>query len=297
MASEAVVNAIAKQDWLDDLGEPLQKAIRAAFAGDGGHALKNFLHGLWFGHPLHPALTAIPVGAWTVATALDAMETLSGRKELRAGADAAVAVGLIGAVASAVTGLTDFSEIDGRARKVGVVHGVANVIATSLYTASYVMRKSKKRDKGVALSMLGLAIAGFSAHLGGHLSFGEQIGVDHTATANAAEPQNFTQVATLSDLEEGTPKRVTREGVAILLVRRGERVHAITETCPHLGGPLSEGKLRGNVIECPWHGSKFNVTDGRVVDGPSTFPARCFDVRIRDGSVEVRAASKQAAAP
>jgi nitrite reductase/ring-hydroxylating ferredoxin subunit/uncharacterized membrane protein len=294
MASESMVNAIAKYDVLDDAAQPLQELIRAAFKGDSGRALKNFLHGLWLGHPLHPAFTDIPIGAWSVALAFDALERLTGRRELRAGADAAIGIGLLGAAGSAITGLTDFSEIDGRARRVGIVHGVVNVIATSLYLASYTMRKKQRRDAGIALSMLGFLIAGFSANLGGHLVFGEQVGVDHTATADATEPKEFTRVAVFDELEQRKPKHVTRNGVAILLMRSGDHVYAITDTCPHLGGPLSEGKLHGNTIECPWHGSQFRLEDGRCVNGPSTFPARCFEVRVRDGNVEVRAATKQA---
>ena len=78
--------------------------------------------------------------------------------------------------------------------------------------------------------------------------------------------------------------------MAVLLVKRGERIFAITETCPHLGGPLSEGKLVGDAIQCPWHNSELALEDGHVVNGPTTFPARCFDVRVREGQIEVRAA-------
>jgi nitrite reductase/ring-hydroxylating ferredoxin subunit/uncharacterized membrane protein len=296
MGSETVINAIAKQDWLEDLSGPLQAAIRNAFRDDAGQVVKDLLHGVWLGHPLHPVLTDIPVGAWTVAMVLDALEGLSGNKGLAEGADVAVGIGLLGAVGSAVTGVTDWSESEGRGKRIGLMHGLLNAVATGLYATSYAMRKSKRRQSGVALSMLGFAISGMSAYLGGHLVFGEQLGVDHTATPNATEPQDYTAVMASAALPEGTPARVEVKGVGVLLVRRGEQIFAITETCSHLGGPLSEGKLEGNVIQCPWHGSRFHLEDGTVDRGPATFPARCFDVRVQNGQIEVRAASKQAAA-
>ncbi|HEY2090639.1 MAG TPA: Rieske 2Fe-2S domain-containing protein [Thermoanaerobaculia bacterium] len=278
---QSIANLIDEQDWLDTL-DPIQKLFREL-----PKELKNALHGVWLQHPLHPALIAIPVGAWTVAAVLDALD-------IRA-ADTAIGIGILGALGSAVTGLTDWSETDYRAKKIGAVHGSMNVIATALYTASWIMRgNDERRRSAVALSMLGFAIANASAWLGGHLVFGEQVGVDHTATADSTKPEKFTAVVDDSALQEGKPARVLADGIAVCLVKRGEKIYAITDTCPHLGGPLSEGKLNGDVIQCPWHGSELSIVDGHVVNGPTTYDARCFDVRVRAGKVEVRAATKQA---
>lgn len=288
MASEALLNVIERQDFLEQASEAIQPAVTNAFksAGAAGQEVKNFLHGTWLGHPLHPVLTDVPVGAWTAALALDAMETISGRKELSAGADAAIAVGLVGALGSAVTGLTDWSDTYGRARKVGLLHGLLNAGATVLYTTSLVMRRRKKRSAGLGLAMLGYAATSAAAYLGGHLVYGEQIGVDHTAAQEM--PNEFVAVLGESELGEGEMKKVEANGVPVLLVRRGGEIHAIAHTCSHLGGPLSEGKLEGDVVQCPWHGSRFNIRDGSVVDGPATFPQPCFETRVREGQIEVR---------
>src|SRR5207302_5588050 len=122
--------------WIEETAKPLQKAVRDAFVGPAGRELKNFLHGTWLGHPLHPVLTDIPVGAWTAALALDALESISGRKECGSAADLAIGVGLLGAVGSAITGITDWSETDGPARRAGMLHGLLNLAATTLYTTS-----------------------------------------------------------------------------------------------------------------------------------------------------------------
>lgn len=285
MGSEPLINAIAKIDWLDAIADPLQPAVRNLL----GRELKNALHGTWLGHPLHPVLTDVPVGAWTAALVLDVL----GADDA---ADIAIGVGLLGAIGSAVTGLTDWSETDGRGRKVGVMHAVLNVVSTGLYATSLAMRRSREsRTSGVALSTLGYIIASGAAYLGGHLVYGEQIGVDHTATADNKKPAKFTKIMADADLREDKPTYAEADGVGIVLVKRNGRIFALTNTCPHLGGPLAEGKLVGDAIQCPWHQSELALDDGHVVNGPTTFAARCFDVRVRSGQIEVRAANKQAA--
>ena len=295
MSNEIIFDTIAKQEWLEAASDPISKAIRNLFPGDAGRAINNALHGTWLGHPLHPVLTDIPVGAWTLAMIFDALDGLGASKDFRAGADFAIGFGLLGAVGSAVTGATDWSETDGRGKTIGLMHGLLNVAATSLYTASYFMRKKKKqRSAGIALSMLGFTVANAAAYLGGHLVFGEQLGVDHTATADANQPEDFHPAIAEDKLTENSPRRVQIQETAVVLVKRAGRIFALNATCPHLGGPLDEGKLVGDAIQCPWHGSELALEDGHVVNGPTTFPARCYEVRIRNGMVEIRAARKQA---
>ena len=288
MVTEALIKTVERQEVLDQLSDKIQPLVSNAFesTGPAGREVKNFLHGTWLGHPLHPALTDIPLGAWTAALALDAMESISGRKELGAGADVAIAVGLVGAAGSAVTGLTDWSEINGRARKVGLLHGLLNVGATALYATSLVLRRKDMRGAGRGFAMLGYAVSSTAAYLGGHLVFSEQIGVNHAAAQEL--PKEFVPVLADAELRESEMKRVDAGGVPVLLVRREGEVCALANTCSHLGGPLSEGKLEGDVVQCPWHGSRFNVRDGTVVDGPATFPQPCFEARVREGQIEVR---------
>lgn len=282
---------IEQASVLDPVANAVEKGVNAVLPGG---PVKDALHGVWLGHPLHPAITDIPVGAWTVALICDTAEAVSGNRKMGAAADVSIAIGLLGAAGSAVTGLADWSETDSRAKKIGAVHGVLNVAATALYTASWILRgRAKRRRTARTLSALGYAIAGASAYLGGHLVMGEQVGVDHTATADVTQPEKYTKVVEEEKLRENKPLRVVADGVAICLVRRDGEIHAITDTCPHLGGPLSEGKLRGDAIECPWHGSQLSIVDGHVVNGPTTYAARVFDVRVRAGQIEVRARKQE----
>ncbi|MFP5264794.1 MAG: Rieske 2Fe-2S domain-containing protein [Blastocatellia bacterium] len=292
MSSNVAIDLIDRQGWLDQVADTLQPAIAETFqsAGAVGQKVEDFLHGTWLGHPLHSVLTDIPVGAWTAALVLDAMDEMSEGKKFGRGADAAVAVGIVGAVASAVTGLTDWHKTDGTARRVGVTHGLMNATALALYATSLVCRRSNDRRAGRGLSFLGYAIASASAYLGGHLVYSEQVGVDHTA--NQRPPKEFVPVMAEAELREGELRRAEAGDMPVLLARRGGRIFAIAETCSHFGGPLAEGKLEGDSVRCPWHGSLFSLEDGRVLEGPSVHTQPCFDVRVRDGQIEVRAANR-----
>src|SRR3954470_14797129 len=163
MAVDFPVDVVERQQWLEPVESGLQRAVAGTFdsAGAAGRVARNFLHGVWLGHPLHPVLTDIPIGAWTAALVLDAAD----RKD----ADWAIQVGLIGAVGAAVTGLTDWQATDGPARRVGLVHGLLNVTATALFTASLVCRKRRERSTGRTLAALGYGVAMAAAYLGGHL--------------------------------------------------------------------------------------------------------------------------------
>jgi nitrite reductase/ring-hydroxylating ferredoxin subunit len=106
-------------------------------------------------------------------------------------------------------------------------------------------------------------------------------------------PEKFLAVLPEADLENDKPTRVTHNGVPILLVRRGGRVFAMAETCSHFSGPLSEGKLIGDSIACPYHFSRFALEDGRVLDGPAVHPQPCLEVRIHNSQIELRKPSAE----
>ena len=198
---------------------------------------------------------------------------------------------MAGATAATLAGLTDWQATDGAARRVGVTHGLLNVTATALYTASLWQRSRRNRETGRLLAYVGFAIGAASAWLGGNLVFGKQIGVNH-ATGEGL-PEEWTPVPDTPDLPEGEPRRVEVNGVKVLLLRRGGEIFAIAETCSHLGGPLSEGKVEGDTVVCPWHGSQFCVRDGSVVSGPATYPQPALETRLCDGRIEVRVRSKE----
>ena len=281
---------VANQPWLDAVGKPLSEAVRALFenAGPAGASAKNALHGVWLGHPLHPVFTDIPIGAWTAALALDAKEATSGDAAFGRAADFAVAVGLVGAAGAAVTGLNDWSETEGRSRRLGLLHGLLNVTATALIAGSYALRRSGSRSAGRAATLAGFGVALGAAYLGGSLVYRERIGVTHAAVA---EPEEFTPVLESAALPDNSMRKATVEDASFVVVRQGEQVCALAHSCAHLGGPLSEGTLKDGSVVCPWHGSEFALEDGHVLNGPATEPQPCFQVREQAGRIELRGQS------
>ncbi|HET9165146.1 MAG TPA: DUF2231 domain-containing protein [Candidatus Angelobacter sp.] len=271
------------------LDEKIQKAIDKALYANGNPAAqkaRNFLNGTWLGEPLHVVLKDVPIGAWTVAMVFDALEMINGRFEFATAADASIAIGLAGAAGAAVTGVTDWSDVDPPARRLGLTHGLLNIGATALFATSLILRRRKARNQGRGFAALGYALMAFASHLGGKLVYEQRVGVDRTA--GQTFPEKFTAVLPESKLPENTPTRAMHQGVPILLVRRGERLFAMAETCSHFSGPLSEGKLEGDSIVCPYHASRFALEDGRVINGPAVHPQPCLEVRVRDGQIEVR---------
>jgi nitrite reductase/ring-hydroxylating ferredoxin subunit/uncharacterized membrane protein len=281
---DAAVERVERQEWLEPVAEQLQRSVRGAYEAGGeiGRRIRDALHGTWLGHPLHPVLTDVPIGAWSVAAVADVI----GRdRRADAVADAAIGIGLIGAVGAAITGLTDWQHTTANDRRVGLVHGLLNVSATALYATSLVLRRRGDRGGGRAVGGLAFTIALGAAYLGGHLVYRKRIGVDH---APHAAWDDFVAALPESALRESTARRVEVRGVPIVLVRRAGRVSALAEQCAHLGGPLSEGEIDDVSIRCPWHGSRFGLDDGAVLEGPSTFSQPCFETRLRDGQIEVR---------
>jgi len=284
MIGRETVDTIDRETWLNQLGGDLQKYLADTVSrfGPTGQQVSNALHGVWFGHPLHPALTDVPIGAWTVALILDMLGD-----DVAPAADTAVGIGLVGAMGAALTGANDWRHTDERAFRVGLMHGLLNSGAASLYVTSLLARKSGARGLGKATSLLGYSLMTFSAYLGGDLIMDQRIGVNHATTEGL--PEDFEPVLDATDLAEGQMKRVDVGNIPILLVRSSGQVLALTNTCSHLGGPLSDGKLEDGCVTCPWHGSRFKLTDGRVVDGPATFPVPALEARVWEGRIEVRA--------
>lgn len=271
------------------IDETVQKFVdRTLYAGGRPTAqkIRNFLNGTWLGNPVHVVLSDVPIGAWTVALVFDALCGIRNRGEFELAADTSVAIGLVAAAGTALTGVADWSDVDPPARRLGLIHGLLNIGATALFATSLVLRKKKSRASGRIAAAAGYALLSYSAHLGGKMVYEHRVGVDRTD--GQVFPEDFVAVLADSELVDGKPTRAMYDGTPILLVRRGERVFALAETCSHFSGPLSEGKLVDDSIECPYHASRFALDDGRVINGPAVHPQPCLDARSWQGKIEVR---------
>lgn len=280
-AAHELFDRVAGLEAADAPAQTIGKAVRDAIPPG---PVKDALSGTWLGHALHPLATDLPIGTWTSALLLD---WLGGKRSEQA-ADRLIAVGLAAVVPAAATGLSEWadSEVgDPPVRRLGLVHATANVTASALFAASLAARKQGARGRGKALGLAGAGALAVGGWLGGHLAYAQGIGVDQTAFEDVEE--GWTPVLRESELPEGESLYAEVKGVGLLLARSGGAVYALHNRCAHRGGPLDEGELHDGCVTCPWHGSVFRLADGSVERGPSAYRQPSWEVRVRDGVIEV----------
>ena len=282
---------VEKQGWLDGPSEVVQGWVLKLYEvlGAPGATLKSMMHGTKpVGHPLHPALISVPLGAFAVMVLADWLAILTRAIPSEVGPFALI-VGILGMLAAAVTGYTDYTGTYGKERRYATVHGATMTLLLVAMLVSLALRYGHSATlffTGVLVSTAAYLVMLWGAYLGGHLSFGFGTMVNHNAFAEGVT--EWTEVGPVKKFPEGKPVRVTAGDMAVMVVRLSGTLNAIAATCSHAGGPLEEGTFEGDIVTCPWHGSKFCVADGRVENGPATFDQPAFLVREERGKVEVR---------
>ncbi|HEX2064670.1 MAG TPA: Rieske 2Fe-2S domain-containing protein [Acidimicrobiales bacterium] len=276
-----LVERLGRVERLDAAAKPTSKAVGSAVAP---RPVKDTLSGSWLGHPLHPLLTDIPIGAWVGSLVLD----LVGGRRSQDAADQLIGLGVVAALPTAATGLSDWSDTLGAERRIGFVHAVANVSAVACYSAAYVVRRRGSRATGMALSLAGAALVTVGGYLGGHLSYSRGVNVNRNAWEHGVD--EWAPVVAETELRDGEPVVVQAGDMPVLVVRQNGSIHAIADRCGHAGGPLHEGTFEDGCVVCPWHQSTFRLADGGVVHGPATMAQPAYDVRVEDGTVMVRSA-------
>jgi nitrite reductase/ring-hydroxylating ferredoxin subunit/uncharacterized membrane protein len=290
MSLLAFLDRIADAPTFDKVIEPGRRAVQGALP----RPVRDFLHGTWLGHPLHPVMMHVPVGAWMSAGMLDLVP------RLRPAATVLIGTGVAAAVPTALAGAVDWSEQEIGVKRLGLLHAAANTVALGLYAGALVARARGRGTLGVLLSYAGLGVATGSAAIGGHMSYSQSSGVSHATTAAQALTTDWIDLGPLDDLPEGRPALRTggSDGAAVPLtaVRRGARVDVFVGRCSHLSGPLHEGtveEIRGSsCLVCPLHGSAFDLDTGAPRRGPAANLQEKLEVRMEAGRVMARLASR-----
>src|SRR6266567_7905292 len=208
----------APQSFTERLSDSLQHWIGIIVGSQRKppRRLKSLLNGTWFGHPLHPVITDVPITAWMLTAIFDIIWLISHTPWAAYGALVTVIVGLLGALGAIVTGLTDWSDTYGAERRVGLNHALFNASATILYLVSFLLRLLAGPGDGVAAAILGfvgLACVFYAGYLGGEMVFTKGTGVNHTAWETASE--DYEAVMPLESVEENKLYRVTVAGVPV----------------------------------------------------------------------------------
>ncbi len=169
---DEAVGRLEQAKVLDGPAGAVQAVGRPLVSGRVGEVLR----GEPIGHPLHPALVAVPMGAWMSASLID----LTGGDA--AAARRLVGLGVLAALPAAAAGAADWLRTSGEERRVGFVHAGLNDVALGLYAASWRSRAGGRRAKGTALALAGSGLLLASGWLGGHLAYRRGVGVAASAT-------------------------------------------------------------------------------------------------------------------
>ena len=224
-------------------------------------------------------------GAWGFRVAA----ALSENNDLKTVSRYLVPTGLVAGLVAAVPGLVDYlgsvpprSSANDRAIK----HALFNVGSLALFGLSWLADRKRRQVLPLMFETAGTATLCVGGWMGGTLAYRNQIGVDHRY-ANAgkwqeervdAEEPNALEAAA-HGLEMNQMKLVHAGSKRVAIARTGKGYAAFQDRCTHKGGPLSDGVLMCGTVQCPWHGSQFDVHTGEVKAGPAEMKIETYDVR------------------
>jgi nitrite reductase/ring-hydroxylating ferredoxin subunit/uncharacterized membrane protein len=265
-------------------------------------ALKDFLEGKAWRSPLHPALVHLPIALFPISVLLDvAGWIIPGTDGLVRGAFGCIIAGLVTGLVAGASGMVDYTDIrdDHPAKKTATLHMILNLVALGLFGASAGLRygaldAERTATAPLVTSVVALVVLSYSGYLGGHLVYGDGIGVGrHRRRTRLPEATIVTNpnegdavpVANENSLAEGETLRVEISGVIVTIARADGALYAVQEFCTHRYGPLSEGTLLGCEVVCPWHNSRFDLRTGKVTHGPAKVDLRTFRVETRAGKI------------
>lgn len=256
--------------------------------GRPGKLLQDLLNGSWLGHSLHAVLVDVVIGGATAALLLDVLRVFFNVEGLELATTWVLALAWLAGIGAILSGLTDFKDTaTGDERNVTGLHGLINVVGNGGFALSLLQRLGGDHDAAFWTLVIGYLVISLGSYIGGHVVFKFGYMVNHNAFAKGKRAKEFTPVATVADVPEETATKVMFGSTAVMLVRRGDVVHALKETCSHAGGPLSEGELTEDTITCPWHASTFRLKDGSVVHGPAGSRQVSYRARISGDQVEL----------
>lgn len=232
------------------------------------------------GHPIHPMLIVYPFAFLTGAFGFNVAAAASRNRDLGKVGDYLVPAGIAAGLVAAVPGILDYLTVvppnsSGRDRARN--HGLLNTTGLGLFAASWLIGRSRRRRTlPLVLQGIGSAVMSVAGYMGGTLVYRNQIGVDHRyASAGKGQEESREDAGSLALASAAAPlgvnqMKLVHAGKERIVVARSETGYAaFQDRCTHRGGPLSDGALICGTVQCPWHGSQFDIHTGEVKCGPA----------------------------
>ncbi len=265
------------------------------------------------GHPIHPMLVGFPAAYLFGSACVNAYAAAADRPAWFRTARHMNALGIGTALAAAVPGIVDYMFAvppKSSAKTRATDHMIANVSALALFAHARLDRRSDgERPAWWAMTaeVCGAGLVALAGWLGGTLVYRNQIAVDHRYANSGKwnersipEPHardGWVEVGGADELAADQMELVRVAGQRIAVGRTESALAAFADRCTHKGGPLSDGTLACGVVQCPWHGSQFDVTTGAVRQGPAEEPIATFDVREAEDRIEIAPGRPRSEAP
>lgn len=253
------------------------------------------------GHPIHPMLIPFPIAFLVGALLGDAIGVLANIDFLWMMAAWLALAGVAMALVAAVPGFVDYLFTvppNSSGKKRATLHMLVNLGAVALFVVAWLLRGAVDVEPPLSTILLELVAVGLltaGGWMGGTLAYRNQIGVDHRyadagkwkETKIDARPGQTVDVADERELQVDQMKLLRIGDRRIVLARTQDSYVAFQDHCPHRGGSLAGGQMMCGIVQCPWHGSQFDVRTGDLRAGPSDEGIAIYQVRVEGGRVKL----------
>ncbi|WP_276132353.1 DUF2231 domain-containing protein [Polluticoccus soli] len=247
-------------------------------------------------HPLHPILVAFPIAFFVGTLVFDMLFVMNNNEEHLLVAKYLNLAGIIGAILAAIPGIIDYFATvppNSSAKTRATKHGLLNSTVLLIFLVIYLMRDNNTLSLlHLSLEIVAIVVLTIAGWMGGTLVYRNQIGVDIRYAgagkwneASFSEQQNEVQVASIGEISLNQMKLVHLNGKRIVIAQTEKGFVAFDDRCSHKGGTLAGGSMICGTVQCPWHGSQFNVATGDVNAGPAKSKIKTYDLRVEGNKI------------
>jgi uncharacterized membrane protein/nitrite reductase/ring-hydroxylating ferredoxin subunit len=274
---------------------PALKIVKSIGAGSLFHKLTGMKSRAHIkSHPIHPILVTFPIAFFIGTLICDGVMAVTGQAFFGRMAMYLEIGGIVSAVLAAIPGIIDYSSVvppRSSAKKRATKHALLNLCMLLIFTAVLLLRRNDVIDLPVILLLegAGVVILLMSGWLGGTLVYRNQIGVDHRY-AGAGKWQEETvsagsriELQDLDKLEVNQMKLLHVGDKRVVIGRTESGFAAFDDHCTHRGGSLADGAMICGTVQCPWHGSQFDVKTGGIKAGPAKELIKTYEITSSEG--------------